>query len=111
MKPRAVPGDPSSCIVRVRCGGTDSFDRVLPDKVDLKVTHHDGYGVLVSGAVLGGVDITLARRALKKAGYEKDDYMGWSYRPTMVDQNPGRWPFGLWVGGIPAVAFYFKVEA
>src|SRR4051812_18154811 len=104
-----VPDDPNSVVVDVRCGGLDVFGRDRPERVYLKVTHHEGYGVLVSGSVLGGLDIVLARRALRKAGYDKADVRSWSYRHFMVDQKPSMWPFGLWVGGTPAVAFYFEV--
>lgn len=104
-KVRRVEGDPDSVLVRVRCGGRDAFGRERPEKVELKVTHHEGYGVLVSGSVGGGIDIDLARRALRKVGYE--GYERWAYRGVMVGQQPSRWPFGLWVGGTPGMAFYF----
>lgn len=82
---------------------TDMFGRPVPDRVEVSVHHHDGYGVLVRGAH----DVDTARRALRKVGYDPDEVAGWGYRPCMVDQTPSRWPFGLWVGGTPAVAFYF----
>lgn len=96
------PDDPNSVFVKVKCDGVDMFGRPYPPKKTLRVTHFDDYGVLVTGTY----EVRFARKALKKVGYDEAVRNG-AHRPTMVDQQPGRWPFGLWVGGTPAVAFYF----
>lgn len=103
--PRPDPEDENSCFVKVWDErGTDSFGRSVPRvKVKVRVTHAEGYGVLVRGAR----DIGAARAALVRAGYDPDDVAGWGYRPHMADQESVSWPNGLAVGGTPSIAFYF----
>lgn len=72
--------------------------------VSVKVQHYDEYGVLV----IGTSSVDVARRALVGVGYELEAFHG-GFRPTRVNQEPSRWPWGLWVGGTPAVAFYFEI--
>lgn len=91
-------------IVTVKTGGGENMCGVpIPPTVECRVHHHEGYGVLV----VGTGDVLVARRALKKVGYGDDVRFG-PHRPARVNQEPGKWPFGLWVGGESAVAFYFS---
>lgn len=88
-------------------GLVDMFGRPYPKYVALWVHHFDDYGVLVEGTY----DMVLARRALRKAGYATGDTALWAWRPVVVGQEAGEWPFGQWVGGRSSVAFYFDVNA
>lgn len=79
--------------IKVPKGLVDMFGRLYPTRVVLWVHHFDDYGVLVEGTY----EIRLARKALKKAGYDPGDSGVWGYRPTMIS-------------GRSAVAFYFDVR-
>lgn len=98
----------SSIRVHVRCSDIPhphGGDWGGADRIWLTVTHYEDYGILVTGSC----SRELGLRALKKAGYPMDAVLRLPWRPTMVDQEESRWPFGLWVGGKPAIAFYFNV--
>lgn len=84
----------------------DMFGRRYPRRVALWVHHFDDYGVLVEGTYC----IVLARRALKKAGYDLGASALWGYRPIAVGAEQVSWPRGVQVGGRSGVAFYFDVK-
>lgn len=97
----------SSLLVEVKVpkGHVDMFGRLYPRRMVVWVHHFDDYGVLVEGTY----EITVARKALKKAGY--GDAVLWAYRPILVNQKASKWPYGAAVGGGSAVAFYFDVRS
>lgn len=99
------PRDRKFVEVKVPKGLVDMFGRVYPRRVTLCVHHFDDYGVLVEGTY----EIVLARKALKKVGY--DPAVLWGYRPVQVGQELRGWPDGLMGGGRSAIAFYFDKEA
>jgi hypothetical protein len=91
--------------VKAPKGLVDMYGRPYPRNVALWVHHYDDFGALVEGTY----DIILARRAIKKAGYDVDGF--WGYRPIVVDQELANSPWGKMVGGRSCVAFYFDVSA
>lgn len=72
----------------------DPFHRKTPERVTVRVQHHDGYGVLV----VGTADPVVGRRALRKVGYEGGE--GFGYRPYLPAGTP-RPPGG-------AICFFFE---
>lgn len=92
--------------IDVPSGMVDMFGRPYPSEMALWVHHFDDYGVVVEGTY----EATLARKAMRRAGYAKKDTKLWSWRPLMIDQVVSEWPHGLAHGGVPGVAFYFEVS-
>lgn len=78
--------------VKTPKGLVDMFGRPYPARVVLWVHHFDDYGVIVEGTY----EVRLARKALKRAGYDPGEAGVWGYRPTMVEKRS-------------CVAFYFDV--
>lgn len=94
-------------LVLVKCpkGLVDMFGRPYPRYVAVWVHHFDDYGVVVEGTY----EVVLARRALKKAGYDIGLAGLWGWRPILVGQESPTGGFGGAVGGRSSVAFYFDV--
>lgn len=99
-------GDRKLVEVKVPNGLVDMFGKPYSGVMHLWVHHYENFGVLVEGTY----EIRLARKALKKAGYEPSVSVEWGYRPTLIGQDTKASGWGAAVGGRPCMAFYFDVE-
>lgn len=76
-KAKVVPVSEDTVELKVSTEGclADPFHRKQPESVTVRVTHAEGYGVLVAGTN----DPVVGRRALKAVGYTGVKHLG--YRP------------------------------